>query len=320
MAMAGRTSAPWDVRAVAMALVALGSLQAALGFKAALGFIEGAHGGSHSATAPIAGAALRGARATMGAPAVEVFSNDLVALPGSPGTGLFCGAFAAALAGVMAKMAMRHGSVAQKATRTEWYRKVKRVGGDQALFDVVIPKPMGVKMQKFPQKDGIGILEIVKGGNTDELNRRVCVDEDPGMWVLEGDRVMAVNDRNAEEATIEDIIQLVGLSGDTVKLTLLRNTRKGPIKVVMMPEGQMAVVRRNARLSCAAEYAAGKELKYGCIDGWCGTCWHRERSTNGIFKPCCDVLTGDWDNVMPLVLTPKPEKAGDSTFLNPRGS
>jgi len=32
------------------------------------------------------------------------------------------------------------------------------------------------------------------------------------------------------------------------------------------------------------------------------------------------VLTGEWDNVMPLVLYPKPEKAGDSTFLAPRGT
>merc|ERR1712008_633370 len=92
----------------------------------------------------------------------------------------------------------------------------------------------------------------------------------------------------------------------------------GPIKVVLLPEGFMKTVRRGARLSCAAEAAAGKELKYGCIDGWCGTCWHRERTTDGVFKPCCDQLTGDWDNVMPLVLTPKPEKAGDSTLLNPR--
>merc|ERR550525_232715 len=106
---------------------------------------------------------------------------------------------------------------------------------------------------------------------------------------------MAVNDRNTEDATIEDIVQIVGLSGDTVKLTLMRNTRKGPIKVVMMPAGKSATVRRNARLSSAAEYVEGRELKYRCIDGWCGTCWHRERATNGIFKPCCDVLTGEWD-------------------------
>jgi hypothetical protein len=214
-------------------------------------------------------------------------------------------------------------SVARRATRTEWYRKVKRVGGDQAIFDVIVPKPMGVKLMRFPEgRDGVGVSEIVPGGNTDLMNRKVCINEDPGMWILEGDRVMAVNDQSTETAEIEDIVEIVMGSSDRddVKLTLMRNTRKGPIKVVMMPEGNVATVRRNAKLAQAAEFAAGRELKYGCIDGWCGVCWHRERATNGIFKPCCDLLTADWDNVMPLVLYPKPEKAGDSTFLQPRGS
>merc|ERR1719253_665633 len=153
------------------------------------------------------------------------------------------------------------------------------------------------------------------------MNRRVCINEDPGMWVLEGDRVMAVNDVSVEAGSIEDIVGIVqGSQEDHVKLTLMRNTKKGPIKVIMMPEGRFATVKRNAKLAQAAEWAAGKELKYGCIDGWCGTCWHRERSTNGIFKPCCDVLTSEWDSVMPLVLYPKPEKSGDSTFLTPRGT
>ena len=152
------------------------------------------------------------------------------------------------------------------------------------------------------------------------LNRRVCIDEEPGMWVLEGDRVLAINGIDTEEENIDGVVKIVTEStGDSITLTLMRNTRKGPIKVVMMPDGDMTTVRRNSRLSAAAEWAKGMELKYGCIDGWCGTCWHRERTTNGIFKPCCDVLTSDWDNVVPLVLTPKPEKAGDSTFLAPRG-
>lgn len=207
-------------------------------------------------------------------------------------------------------------------SRIEWYRKVKRIGGDQAIFDVTIPKPLGIKMQKFPQRSGVGISEIFADSNTDKLNRRVCVDDEPGsgMWVLEGDRIMAINGADTENGDIEQVIKLVGQSeGNTITLTLMRNTRKGPIKIVLLPEGFTQTVRRGSRLSAAAEAAAGQELKYGCIDGWCGTCWHRERTTNGIFKPCCDVLTADWDNVMPLVISPKPEKAGDSTFLNPRG-
>ena len=94
----------------------------------------------------------------------------------------------------------------------------------------------------------------------------------------------------------------------------------------------------------------------------CGTCWHRERTTGWLFKPaasaacstacvvreksedlrpCSDMITSDWDNVMPMalprhklrffrrvtdlfwcleVLFPKPEKAGDATLLQPRGA
>ena len=55
-------------------------------------------------------------------------------------------------------------------------------------------------------------------------------------------------------------------------------------------------------------------------------------------RPCSDMITSDWDNVMPMaplrepnpslalhpclveVLFPKPEKAGDATLLQPRGA
>eukprot|EP00929_Paragymnodinium_shiwhaense_P063699 TRINITY_DN3183_c0_g2_i1.p2 TRINITY_DN3183_c0_g2~~TRINITY_DN3183_c0_g2_i1.p2 ORF type:complete len:314 (+),score=88.73 TRINITY_DN3183_c0_g2_i1:77-1018(+) len=214
---------------------------------------------------------------------------------------------------------------AQQATRIEWYRKVRRMPGDQAVFDVVIKKPLGVKMELYPQNSklkGVGISEVVEGGNCDLLNAKVCKDDCAGMWVLEGDKVMAVNDVDMEEGTIEEIVKEVQASGDEVKLTLSRNTRTGPVKIVVngpVGEGRMITVRRGSRLSAAAEYCAGRELTYGCIDGWCGTCWHRERTTNGVFKPCCDVITGDWDNVMPLVLAPKPEKAGDGNLYQPRG-
>jgi hypothetical protein len=199
------------------------------------------------------------------------------------------------------------------------------VGGTTAIFDVCIPKPLGLKIENFPQskREGAGIAAIQPGGNADMVNRKVIIDDEPGsgMWLLEGDKILAVNGVDCEDGNIDRIVgTIVGSEESQVTLTLERNTRLGPIKVVLLPEGFMKTVRRGARLSCAAEAAAGKELKYGCIDGWCGTCWHRERTTDGVFKPCCDQLTGDWDNVMPLVLTPKPEKAGDSTLLNPRGA
>lgn len=280
-----------------------------------LGFVA-VHRGMGSGDARVtAGAALRGSLSGSSASV----DGQLCAAPALLALGLAC----AALASARGRAA---GAVALQATRTQWYRKVKRISNDRALFDVVVPKPMGVKLERIPDFKkggfaGVGISEVVAGGSADELNKRVCItEEDSGMWVLEGDRVIAINGEDTKDASIEDCVKIVMDSdNDAVTLTLCRNTRKGPIKVIIMPGGEQATVRRSSRLSAAAEYAAGQELKYGCIDGWCGTCWHRERTTDGIFKPCCDVLTGDWDNVMPLVLTPKPERAGDSTMLKPRG-
>ncbi|CAK9107402.1 unnamed protein product [Durusdinium trenchii] len=233
-----------------------------------------------------------------------------------------------ALGAASVALLRRHGSpssVALRATRVEWFRKVKRISGDRAIFDVTVKKPMGLVLEYLPDKKGgfrgVGISEVVQDGNAYELNKKVCVtEEEDGMWILEGDRVIGVNGTETVDSSIDDIARLVGESeGDSVSLTLCRNTRLGPIKVVMMPSGNFATVRRNSRLSAAVEFALGKEIKYGCIDGWCGTCWHRERVTGWLFKPCSDLITTDWDNVMPMVLFPKPEKAGDATLLKPRG-
>eukprot|EP00440_Ansanella_granifera_P052547 gb/GFBE01056976.1/.p1 GENE.gb/GFBE01056976.1/~~gb/GFBE01056976.1/.p1 ORF type:complete len:302 (+),score=67.83 gb/GFBE01056976.1/:1-906(+) len=292
-----------------------------------------------AATALFAAAALRGSLGFVAGPSRGAEESRSVGLRGStagkpssipaaseaslPAAGLLALGTVAAAAGLRRR---EQSAVTMQATRTQWYRKVKRISGDRAMFDVTVPKPMGLKLEPIPDfkkggTRGIGIVEIVKGGNADQLNKKVCyTEEDSGMWVLEGDRVIGVDGVDCAGADLDGIIELVQQNtGDAVKLTLVRNTRKGPIKVIMMPGGETATVRRNSRLSAAAEFAFGKELKYGCIDGWCGTCWHRERTTDGIFKPCCDMLTADWDNVMPLVLSPKPEKAGDSTLLKPRG-
>lgn len=215
----------------------------------------------------------------------------------------------------------RPSATALQATRAEWYRKVRRLPGNLAIFDVTIPKPLGLQIKKFPppREEGVGVFEITPGGNAEEVNRKVVMDDGPGMWVLEGDQVLAVDGEDVEELSVKEIAGKIGqTTGNEVTLTLQRNTRLGPIRVVIMPEGVQATVRRGIRLSAATEYA-GRESDFGCIDGWCGTCWHRERATNGVFKPCCDMLTGDWDNTMPLVLTPRPERAGDSRTIKPRG-
>lgn len=232
------------------------------------------------------------------------------------------------LAAVVAARRRDASSVTMRLTRSQWYREVKRISGDRAIFDVTVKKPLGIKLEPIPKRKGdtyyrgVGVSEVVPGGNTDVLNEKVCTtEEDPGMWILEGDRVIAIDGQECVEASFDEIVKLIQANqDDEITMTLVRNTRSGPIRVVLLPGGETVTVRRNAKLAQAAEVAFGKELKYGCVDGWCGTCWHRERSTNGVFKPCCDLLTGDWDNVMPLVLTPKPERAGDAKMGEERGA
>lgn len=275
--MAAR-SVPWRVATLAGTFVIARALHATAAFLGA---------------APPTTANVHGRIAGQATPASAKMSALGIASPMGGLAMPLAGALAAAVAVRAARAAeqplrwKRAATALQVTSRTEWYRKVKRIGGDQAVFDVTIPKPLGVKIEKFPQRKGIGISQVVEDGNADKINRRVCIDDEPGsgMWVLEGDRVLAVNGNDCEDGTIEDISKFVQAAGDDVTLTLMRNTRKGPIKVVLMPEGFAMTVRRGSRLSAAAEAAAGRELKYGCIDGWCGTCWHRERTTNGIFKP-----------------------------------
>eukprot|EP00448_Togula_jolla_P009169 CAMPEP_0170605886 /NCGR_PEP_ID=MMETSP0224-20130122/20210_1 /TAXON_ID=285029 /ORGANISM="Togula jolla, Strain CCCM 725" /LENGTH=315 /DNA_ID=CAMNT_0010930915 /DNA_START=40 /DNA_END=987 /DNA_ORIENTATION=+ len=315
--MAPKQVQRWEAAAVTVA--AMGVLRSSLAFVAPTHMkdVSGSRGIHNSAARNVRGVATGAGPAVLGLAAAAAGSST--ALSGA-GLAAFAG-LGVAVVGSQKGRQQRRAASALRATRTEWYRKVKRVGGDQALFDVDIQKPLGLRLQPFPQKEGVGVSLVVEGGNADILNRAVCVDDQPGMWVLEGDALMAINGQDCSDSSIEEIAEMVSASGsDVVKLTLMRNTRKGPVKVVILPDGKMSTVKRGAKLSVAAEWTKEKELKYGCTDGWCGTCWHRERTTNGIFKPCCDVLTGDWDNVMPLVLTAKPEKAGDATYTNPRGA
>eukprot|EP00933_Yihiella_yeosuensis_P055749 TRINITY_DN5463_c4_g1_i1.p1 TRINITY_DN5463_c4_g1~~TRINITY_DN5463_c4_g1_i1.p1 ORF type:complete len:334 (+),score=67.45 TRINITY_DN5463_c4_g1_i1:56-1057(+) len=312
--------------------VAAVALFAVAGLRNALGFVGGQ---SLQASSSNAGSLRGSAYADLGAAAAAASVGSSTA-SGSLATGATAAVAVAAAAALGSRRSRNTSPVALhpfmvendseefkgKYTRAQWYRRVKRASNDRAVFDVTIQKPLGIMLQPIPDAKkggfkGVGVSKINPGGNVDEINKRVCIEEsDPGMWILEGDMIVAVNGTVCEKVIdVPTIAGMIGESESEVTLTLVRYTRKGPIKVIMMPGGEFATVRRGSRLSAAAEFAFGKELKYGCIDGWCGTCWHRERTTNGIFMPCSDVLTGDWDNVMPLVLRPKPERAGDASIM-----
>ena len=49
---------------------------------------------------------------------------------------------------------LRRSPVALRATRVEWFRKVKRISGDRAVFDVTVKKPMGLVLEYLPDKKG----------------------------------------------------------------------------------------------------------------------------------------------------------------------
>lgn len=194
-------------------------------------------------------------------------------------------------------------------TKVQWMRRVRRVDARHVIYDVRLPKPLGMRLETFPNRPGIGVREIIEGANAHKNNDDVIFNQADGMWILEGDELVAVSDQVVVGGEMDDALALIGDAGDEVTLTFKRNTRGGPIKVVFFPSASSATVKRNITLSAACAYA-GLDVKFGCTDGWCGTCWHRERSTNGVMKPCCGMLTNDWDSTLPLVLTLSPEKVG----------
>lgn len=170
---------------------------------------------------------------------------------------------------------------------------------------------MGAELREFPQRPGVGVAKVLPGSNTELLNEQVLSGEVSGMWVLEGDEVIAVNGTACGGEDLDTVVGLVaGSDGATVTLTLARNylkSPKGPVKVIFLSSGNTACARRGDVLSEVAALA-GEGVPYSCREGWCGTCWHKEESTGETFKPCKDEVPRMWDNVMPLALTPAPQK------------
>lgn len=50
----------------------------------------------------------------------------------------------------------------------------------------------------------MGLSVLPQDGNTDKLNHRVIVDGEEGMWVLEGDEVVAVNGVSVEGKSLDE--------------------------------------------------------------------------------------------------------------------
>uniref|UniRef100_A0A7S4QPE4 PDZ domain-containing protein n=1 Tax=Alexandrium monilatum TaxID=311494 RepID=A0A7S4QPE4_9DINO len=193
-------------------------------------------------------------------------------------------------------------AVARSVSRKEWNERVKRIQDYRAVFDVTIPKPLGVTPKNFQNRPGVGIAQIKPDGNTADLNNRVILEGFESMFVLEGDEVIAVDGVDCEGKNLDYVGALVkSAPGDSITLTLCRNYQKGPVKVVWMPGEEMITMNRGSLLRTCAETARA-EVRYSCKDGWCSSCWHTEDTSDLVHRICKFNIPKDWDNVKPLVL------------------
>ncbi|CAJ1419672.1 unnamed protein product [Effrenium voratum] len=157
----------------------------------------------------------------------------------------------------------------------------KRIEGGRAVFDVTLPKPLGITPRNFPNRPGVGIAGIKPGATPDLYNKKVLLQDAPGMFVLEGDEVVAVNGTLCEGQDLQNVSQLVKESeGDTLTLKLVRNYLTGPVKIIWKPSLKMATYKRGAILR-ACEETLGANVRYSCEDGWCSSCWHAEAARLG---------------------------------------
>ncbi|CAE8584870.1 unnamed protein product [Polarella glacialis] len=197
-------------------------------------------------------------------------------------------------------------------SKDEWRARCSNSSGGQVTFDVSVTKPLGVELREFPDRPGVGVAQIMPGGGVSNLNEQVLVKGAEGMWVLEGDEVVAVNGAPCAGGDMDSVVPLIGAADATVRLTLVRNwlkTPKGPIKVVFLPSGDSTSVNRTTPLSEVAR-SCEEQVRYGCRGGHCGSCWHQEISTGKVFKLCCESVPTNWDNTMPLILKADPQKLG----------
>lgn len=190
----------------------------------------------------------------------------------------------------------------KKTNKVEWNRRVRRIEGGRAIFDVTITKPLGLVPQAFGNRPGVGVAKIKPDGNTAKHNEEVIVRGMDAMFVLEGDEVIAVNGVDTEGKDIEVVGDLVkNAEGDSITLKLCRNYQKGPVKTVWYPGGEQVTLKRGAVLRLGAE-ALNVDVIYGCKDGYCSKCWHACDVTNTVYRICKNVVPVEWDNVCPLIL------------------
>jgi len=257
-----------------------------------------------------------------GSAAIEpsAFAPELV----SPTASLLrVGGISAVGSGILGAMAVAgsrsrrsRAAITRRVSSEQWNEQVRRIEGNRAVFDVTIPKPLGLVPRDFPNRSGVGVASIKPEGNTAKLNEDVLVNEKPGMFVLEGDEVVAVNGLSVEGKPLSEVGPLVkSAEGDSITLTLCRYTLKGPVKVVFLPEGSMVTMRRGTEIQQAGKNCDAP-IAYSCNEGWCKACWMTlDAFPDSVYKACNvsksaqrpapphpRLVPEDWDSALPFSL------------------
>eukprot|EP00435_Cladocopium_sp_Y103_P013124 s2086_g3.t1 len=163
-----------------------------------------------------------------------------------------------------------------KGTVRELPSNAEMIGTLKIVYEVTLSKPLGITLADAPRGPGfgVGVEEVLPGGNADKLLQEVLAGKD-SMWIQDGDELEAVNGV-LTDGYQDKAVELVGASGDEVKLQFSR-PRKGFIKVVF-PGGKSITSPRAAILQRLAEKVG---YNSGCTskDGRDEKCWYKDPAT-----------------------------------------
>eukprot|EP00439_Symbiodinium_sp_Y106_P024769 s1451_g3.t1 len=102
-------------------------------------------------------------------------------------------------------------------------------------------------------------------------------------------------------------------ASDSVTLTLCRHYMAGPVKVVFLPSGKVATMKRGIEILKAAEVGV-EDVSFSCKEGWCHACWHTDPMFGTVYRACSAIsrkrpppknprrIPEKWNNVVPLWL------------------
>eukprot|EP00435_Cladocopium_sp_Y103_P033006 s454_g8.t1 len=143
------------------------------------------------------------------------------------------------------------------------------------------------------------------------------IDKDTGSVVIGVEDLQVLSSPLVAETRTK--LQL--FQGDSVTLSLCRHYMAGPlaaphqakVKVVFLPSGKVATMKRGIEISKAAEVGV-EDVSFSCKEGWCKACWHTDPMFGICYRACSAysrkkpppknprTIPMTWNNVVPLWL------------------